>query len=260
MLLAGCARGPSVIPQLVDHYRLQEQLITGDNFDHKLYLNPAAESSYIHVYVGGDGVPWRYRVFVSSDPTPNNSLALHLLGDDKTASIFLGRPCYYGLYNSHNCNADLWTSARYSERVVGSMVQALSTLLQDQPDKKVILFGFSGGGTLVTLMAPRLQNVVAIVTVAGNLNTRMWTKHHHYLPMKESLNPFEMDSFPRHIRQFHIIGGQDSNVINEITQSYVDKHGGEIWVYPGYSHNCCWHDVWPGILQGVHKRLQQGQH
>ncbi len=255
-LLNACATKPSMIPQLVNHYHLQESTVSSQQFDHKVFYNTAEASQYLHVYVDGDGVPWHHRFFIAHDPTPSNSLVLQLVGKDENEAVFLGRPCYYGFNKSRNCQAKLWTSSRFSESVVSSLAQALALILQHQPDKQVILFGFSGGGALVTLMAPRVPQVVAIVTVAGTLNTSMWTRHHRYSAMKGSLNPIEMHSFPRHIRQFHIMGGEDKNVINEITESYVDIHGGEIWTYPGYTHTCCWHDIWPGVLQGVHNKLE----
>ena len=255
VLLVGCTTGPSFIPQLVSHYGLQENVFSSELFDHKLFYNTVEGSPYLHVYVAGDGVPWRHRFVVASNPTPKSSLVLNLVGEDSSAAVFIGRPCYYGPDKSRNCNTKLWTSSRFSEEVVSGMVQALKALLREQPNKKVILFGFSGGGALVTLMAPRVPQVAAIVTVAGNLNTTLWTKNHHYTALKGSLNPIELDVFPRDILQFHIVGGKDVNVTRDITQSYVDKHGGEIWNYPGYTHGCCWMDIWPGVLQSVHEKL-----
>jgi len=135
------------------------------------------------------------------------------------------------------------------------MVEALNNVLLEQPDKKVILFGFSGGGALVMLMAPHLPQVKAVVTVVGTLNTRMWNKHHRYTAMKSSLNPIDQASLPSHISQFHLVGGKDTNMIPSIAQSYVDKHGGEIWDYPNFSHTCCWGREWPVVLRNVHKKL-----
>lgn len=254
-LLSGCASVPNVIPDIVSHYRLQESVVSSDLYDLRVYRNQVAATEYLHIYVPGDGVPWLHRVFIATDPTPKNSLVLHMVGVDKNPALFLGRPCYYGLHESRNCHYDLWTQARFSERVVSSMVQAVQTLLQDQPHKKVILFGVSGGGTLVTLMAPRIPEVVAVVTVVGNLNTDLWTQEHHYQALRDSLNPYDMQNFPENIRQIHLIGGQDTNVTAAVTQSYVAKFGGDVWEYPGYSHGCCWLDIWPGVLQGVHKKV-----
>lgn len=256
LLLGGCATQPSQIPRVADHFKLQPQQVSTPLFDHQVYRNAGPPGPYLHVYIPGDGVPWMYRIFITKDPTPTYSLVVHMLGIDPTAGLFLGRPCYHGLSASRNCHSDLWTFERFSENVVSSMVTALTTLLDQQPETKVILFGVSGGGTLATLMAPRLPQVVAVVTVVGNLNTELWTDEHHFLPLRGSLNPMDLPSFPAHVRQIHIVGGLDKNVTPAVTQSYVSKHGGEVWEYPDYNHNCCWLDSWPEILDRLHRELE----
>jgi len=256
VVTASCATKPSRIPQIIAHYNLQEKTVSGGDYEHKIYNNSTSAGDYVHVYIPGDGLPWIHGMIIASDPTSRNSLVLHMLGQDTNPALFLGRPCYYGLSESRNCNSDVWTFARYSENVVSSMSTALNRELKSYyPQKKVIIFGFSGGGALAVLMAARIPNTVAVVTVAGALNTDLWVKEHHYLAMNSSLNPYDMERFPEDILQFHLAGGKDDNVTAEITESYVERHGGEIWRYPNYSHGCCWLDIWPGVLQAVHDRL-----
>ena len=42
------------------------------------------------------------------------------------------------------------------------------------------------------LIAERLENVTAVVTIAANLDTDAWTEHHKYLPMSQSLKDKRM--------------------------------------------------------------------
>jgi membrane-bound lytic murein transglycosylase len=67
----------------------------------------------------------------------------------------------------------LWTHLRYSPEVVASMVSALRRFLTLHPSRRVVLIGYSGGGTLAWLMAGQVSETAAIVTVAANLDRRL---------------------------------------------------------------------------------------
>jgi pimeloyl-ACP methyl ester carboxylesterase len=66
------------------------------------------------------------------------------------------------------------------------MARALEGLVGD--NNLVLLIGHSGGA-LAILLAARVPQVVAVVTIAGNLDTDVWTKLHGYLRLQGSLNP-----------------------------------------------------------------------
>ena len=102
------------------------------------------------------------------------------MAKDKSPSIYLGRPCYFGLATSPNCTPAVWTHDRYSEKVVASMQAALEKYLQLHPYKHLMFVGYSGGGVLAMLLAARVPNTEKLVTIAANLDTDAWTQYHNY--------------------------------------------------------------------------------
>lgn len=107
---------------------------------------------------------------MATDPGPRNPLMLKLMALDTAPAVYLGRPCYPGLSRQPPCNPALWTSGRYSPQVLASLARALQTLIRDTGSRGIVLIGHSGGGTLAMLLAARVPDVRAVVTLAGNLD------------------------------------------------------------------------------------------
>ena len=217
--------------------QLQRNVVQAGKFP-RVYYSRANEQpgDTLHVYLGGDGVPWHYFA-ISEDPGPYAPLVLHLMKQDRSPSIFLGRPCYQGLANMPPCNNSHWTSARYSQEIVDSMLTALQHIVLRDRYKKVILIGFSGGGALAVLLARELQQTRAVVTIAGVLDTDAWTDFHHYIPLSASLNPARLTALPDTIRQIHIQGDQDVNVPPKLTAAYLQKQDNATVIrYPNADH------------------------
>lgn len=210
----------------------------------------------VHVYVEHDGRPWLGERTVSPDPTPRNPLMLRLLARDPTPSLYLGRPCYFGLASTPPCSPLLWTHERYSERVVESMAAALRSLLP--ADTPVAFFGHSGGGTLAMLLAERFPETRAVVTIAGNLDPPAWTEHHRYTPLVGSLNPVLRPPLSAKIIQKHYLGGRDLDVPPSITRRYAALHpAAQVIEYPDFDHRCCWEKVWPEILDEIDREMAE---
>ncbi|MCD9457669.1 alpha/beta fold hydrolase [Marinibactrum halimedae] len=224
-----------------------------------------ASSTRLHVYIEGDGIPWINGRFVSADPTPMQPLAFELMVKDPRPTLYLGRPCYFGLSDEPVCEPALWTNERYSPQVVESMAQALDAyiapFLLDDPSAKITLFGYSGGGTLALLLAPKNEAVDRVVTIAGNLDPEQWTETFGYLPLQGSLNPTHLP-FPGRgkpsFQQVHIVGDNDDVVPLAISDAYLEVHGGERWVKNGFSHSCCWLEAWPELLQQLEQFFRNG--
>lgn len=202
----------------------------------------------MHVYLEGDGTPW-LGGRSAKYPTPRNPLMLKLMRLDTATSVYLGRPCYHGLQQSENCESKWWTSHRYSEQVVNSMAAALQKLAGNN-QQPVVLLGHSGGGTLAMLLAERLPNIKAVVTLAGNLDIHAWTQLHHYPPLQGSLNPAERTPLPGHVHQLHLAGGRDRNVPAKFIQRVAaSQHQlAEYHYFERYDHTCCWQEIWPAVL------------
>jgi pimeloyl-ACP methyl ester carboxylesterase len=179
-------------------------------------------------------------------------LALELAASTPHAVLYLGRPCYFEPRVEAHCTPDLWTSGRYSAEVVESLVAAVRRFAIADGNPPLILIGYSGGGTLAVLMAPRLPTVRAVITIAANLDVDAWARWHRYLPLSASINPAAEPPLTDAIRQWHLIGGKDDNVPEAVNRRYFNTlRRDQLWRYPDFDHVCCWTEHWPSILARV---------
>jgi len=256
LLLSACAGVPTRNLQSVaakDGHR--ESVIETSMFSHRVFHNEKPmQDGLLNVYLEGDGLPWIFRYFVVSDPTPRWPLMLNLMARDTNAAIYIGRPCYNGFARSPGCSPVLWTEARYSRTVVVSMVEALRSELERSGAKRVNLFGHSGGGALALLMAEQLAETDTIVTIAGNLDTDGWTDLHGYSPLYRSLNPVKRPPLNPGITQIHLMGGRDSNIPPQLASRWIDEQPNSYGViFRDYDHNCCWESQWKTIVRQVNR-------
>jgi hypothetical protein len=208
-----------------------------------------AGGDVLHVYIEHDGTPWFDTTHVAADPTPRAPLALALMARDTGPRLLLGRPCYFERAHDAGCDATMWTHRRYAPEVVESMVAALRAFLALHSFPRVILIGYSGGGTLAWLMASHVPETVAVVTLAANLDTEGWTKLHRYTRMAGSLDPAAQPSLPRAIREVHYVGGRDENVPPSLARAFRARHPqATIVELPEFDHRCCWVERWPALL------------
>lgn len=249
LVMCGCASPAQNMDQHAARLGYDRQLVTGSEFQHVVYFKQgrAPVGTILHVYLDGDGTPWLGRNLAASDPTPHVPLMLDLMAQDPVSSVYLGRPCYLGLSNSVSCSPRLWTTARYSQKVIDSMTAALNRI--SDPYTGLVLIGYSGGGTLAMLMAENLPKTEAVITVAANLDTERWAALHRQTALSESLNPAKREALPSIVRQLHFAGADDSNVPPQLIQTAIaqQKHA-HFMVYEGQDHACCWREVWPKIL------------
>jgi pimeloyl-ACP methyl ester carboxylesterase len=132
------------------------------------------------------------------------------------------------------------------------MVSAANAFAANHSFRKLLLVGYSGGGTLVTLMAPHMPAVVGVVTIAANLDTDAWTRLHGYVLLTDSLNPSAEPPLPNHIREWHFVGGRDTNVPYAAAERYLERVPRDrVVTYPSFDHVCCWEQEWPAILSRV---------
>ncbi len=211
----------------------------------------AGRQETLHVYLGGDGRPWQGRQ-PARDPTGSSDLILSLLAADPAPALFLGRPCYHLDSMPPACTPDLWTSGRYSEQVLGVLQDALAGIIAARGVRRLTLVGYSGGGVLAVLLAPRLRGLeaVQVLTVSANLDTAAWTGFHGHLPLSDSINPAEQA--PSGVSAVHWHGGRDRVVPPTTLTRYLARHpGAQMHWVEAYDHRCCWPELWPQVLQSL---------
>lgn len=219
-------------------------------------VSTSADNPFLHVYLEGDGQPWLHGRWPASNPSSREMTALQLMLLDSTPSLYLNRPCYGLRQMPENCLSTLWTDGRYSAEVVATLATALEELGQKYRDKRLVLIGHSGGGTLAMLLAQRLENVAAVVTLAANLDHRAWTDAHGYLPLTRSLNPAEQPLLSEGILRWHLAGGKDLQVPAEITEKAASRDPAARFIlHPDFNHTCCWQQIWPDLLQTLQDQL-----
>lgn len=253
-LLAGCTvTDHRYADSLARYAGFDRLLVKGDPFDHVVWLNRFnGTGDLLHVYIEGDGEPWIRQLWVATDPTPEQPLMLALMQSDRLPGLYLGRPCYFGLALKAPCEGIYWTHARYSETVVRSMQLALKEMLRRYHYRRLVFIGHSGGGALAMLLAERFPQTVGVVTLAGNLDTDRWTRLHGYERLVDSLNPATRPPLPASVWQLHLAGSEDHVIPPAIIRPVVERQpNARFEIMDGYSHTCCWQQVWPDVLARI---------
>jgi pimeloyl-ACP methyl ester carboxylesterase len=249
--LAACAAGSGPALKIAADAGFTVTTATGAGFRHRLMLrgDPAAAAE-VWVFIEGDGTPFvAGGREVAIDPSPRTPLALSLATKTPGTVVYVGRPCYFGLASDPGCSSALWTDARYSEAVVASLAAVVRATA---PRARVTLVGYSGGGTLATLLAPRLPSVRAVITVAANLDVAGWASLHRYTPLGASLDPARRAPLPPALRALHLVAGRDTAAPPALLGDYFGARPADTVVrFPTFDHVCCWRERWPEILEAL---------
>jgi dienelactone hydrolase len=116
----------------------------------------------------------------------------------------------------------------------------------------VVLVGYSGGGVLAVLMAPRVPSTVAVVTIAADLDTEAWAHWHGYSALDGSLNPATLPALPSRIRQWHLVGDRDTVVPPDLNRRYLNRIEPDyVWHFATFDHVCCWVQQWPELFSRI---------
>lgn len=255
--LFGCATPAERVDAIATHYGFVKHTIPGGEFLHVVYTNRHFEQpGVVHVYIEGDGLPWETATRIAADPTPRTPLALELMALDAAPSVYLGRPCYFGLAHAPACTPRVWTAERYAQRVVVSMAAALRRMTRVRSNANVAFIGYSGGGALAVLLAESVPETRAVVTLAANLDTAAWTRRHRYTPLYGSLNPAERPMLSRRIVQLHYFGMRDENIPVSLARRYLAaRPDARVRLVDKADHNCCWANNFPAMLSALRTAL-----
>ncbi len=203
------------------------------------------------VYIEGDGAPWSSSTHPPRDPTPLNPLGLMLASSDGHHPIlYMARPCQYlDEAELASCHYKYWTTERFSPMVIEAADGIIDRAKTASRTRRIRLIGFSGGGVLAALVAARRADMDSLITVAAPLDIEAWAAFQQISPLQGSLNPMDFIGALSQIRQMHLVGEKDTIV----PPAYVKKIQGRMpfatfVIVPGYTHNCCWDQDWPGLL------------
>ena len=264
-MLAGCthvasmraAAAKSKAGEIAAAARLAESAVVANNFKIRTYRRGPVHDSVLMVYVEGDGHAWSAPRRAAIDPTPIDPLVLRLAARDPSPSVlYLGRPCQYlDPADLNACDSRYWTSDRYASAVVDALNQVIDDAISGHGKTvPVALVGYSGGGTLAALIAARRHDVRFLVTIAANLDHRLWTRLHRVSALEGSLNAADEAAAIRHIPQLHFVGTDDRIVPRAITESFMRRQGAatnsRIVAVKGFDHQCCWAERWPALVCG----------
>ena len=248
-LMGACATPTEQAGRFARAAGFEPIVLQGEGFHHWSQYRAGRGGRRLHVYVDHDGSPWLAGEFVAADPTPREPVALRLMARDPGPALYVGRPCHFEVDGPPRCQPLQWTHERYGERLVASMARAVQEFAAARGFDEFVLIGHSGGGAIVMLMAPRLSQTRAVVTIAGNLDVAAWSRAHGFSPLTGSLNPAMGAPLPSAITQLHYVGSEDRNVTPAMVRGYAERDpGARVVEVPGFDHRCCWEAEWPRFL------------
>jgi len=241
--------------QLAGSYGWKQETIHSERFDIVAFLpKKVIQNPQLTIYFEGDGLAWVNRTTPSSDPTPVHPIGLLMALKHQTDNVaYLARPCQFtGRGSAIGCDSAYWTSKRFSEEVIKASGVAIDKLKQKFGATELQFIGYSGGGAVAALLAARRTDVARLVTVAGNLDHKLWASKHRISPLIGSLNPPDYWYQLKDIPQIHFIGQYDEVVMPEVAAAYRARFPKSIKpktiMVPKFDHSCCWVEQWPNLL------------
>jgi hypothetical protein len=245
--LAACVLRPDW-QKLAAEGSLESRWVDSGRFRH-LVLSNEVRGDHLRIYVDGDGEPWIRETRVAIDPTPANPVLLRLMHDATHPAAYLGRPCYFGTATDQECAQRWWTFDRYGQVVVDSMCNAANRVSRELGAQTVGLVGYSGGGAIVVGMSACTEKLVAVSTIAGNLDPQAWAEHHGYSALND-LAPLEPAATGQyHVDEAHWQCRDDRNIPPPITDGYFAVRESAIrHIIDSCSHSTGWERHWPQII------------
>ena len=252
-ITAGCAGTGDRLDAIANTAGFSRLYTYGTSFRHLTISTPdSGTGGPVWVYLEGDGMPWIDGTVPSLDPTPQTPVALDLMRDGPRPALYLGRPCYHRTSSEPPCEPAWWTHRRFGAEIVASLAAALDAALAARgwQDRPIVLTGFSGGGTLATLLAPRLSAVCAVITIASPLDIEEWADSRGYSPMIGSQNPAQQPPLPERIGQLHLRSDSDAVVPPRNGAAFRRTNSqAQHRVFSGIGHGRDWLPVWQDLVR-----------
>jgi len=196
----------------------------------------------LYVFIEGDGHAWIRHNTPSLDPTPKTPTGWHIASRSfKNDCLYLTRPCQYLEDKERSvCTQDDWTNGRYSQKLVDLLNRSIEHVKVKNGYQKIVIGGYSGGGTMAMLIALKRSDVKEIITVASPIDIDQWTKFHQVTSLEGSLNPADTIDKLSQIKQRHYIGKKDNTVplglVQKTVMSYPPNSPVEVVAVEGLDH------------------------
>ena len=193
------------------------------------------------VFIEGDGAAHTPRGLPSRDPTPRDPVSLKIAQawPRPGPKAWLGRLCQYVRERDPACAPEDWTLNRFSPPAVAATNAALDQLKVRAGASRLVLVGWSGGGTVATLAASKRSDVAMLITIAAPLDVGAWTKAIGVSRLPEDGDPISI-VWEHEVNQLHLYGGRDRTVPAETQRWASLKLRGRFVIWPGEGHQCCW--------------------
>ena len=240
---------------------LKGEVVASSKFKLQTYARLTPGVALATIYIEGDGFAYVNRSTASSNPTPKRPVSLELAAADPAPTvIYIARPCQYvALSGEPLCQRRYWTRERYAPVVLGAINEVIDHFKAKAGLEQLHLIGHSGGATIAALLSAMRDDVVALTTVAGNLDIAAFTRIHKVSPLTGSLNPIEHAKRLAAVPQRHWVGSDDAIVPVEIARSYHKALRAQqpamrcsaIRMLAGVGHQNGWVDAWPRMLSEV---------
>lgn len=176
-------------------------------------------SAEFRIYIEGDGYAYNAHGKPSKNPTPHGILMRKLSFYDPAPNvIYLARPCQY--VKDGQCEVDYWTTKRFSQEVIEAEYNAIKQIVSDKP---LTLIGYSGGAQIAGLIFVKYPdlNIKKIITIAGNLDHKLWCNYHKIPYLKGSLNLADYSEKFSKVEQIHYVGSDDKIIPPSISKDFV---------------------------------------
>ena len=244
----------SVAENIASKASLTKEYVKAGDFTLMTYKRLNNHSDSISIYIEGDGRAWETKHGLSDDPTPSNPIALRLAAVDPADNVaYIARPGQYSLSDFPECDSKYWSGFRFAPEVINSFNRAIDILKEKSGAKYVGLIGYSGGGAIAILVTARRSDVVALRTVAGNLDPKALSGYHHVSQLDGSMNPLDFAKKVARIPQRHFVGSNDQIVPPFIARLFINKMGDKdnerITIVHGATHHSGWSERWSELLK-----------
>jgi len=200
------------------------------------------DSQILWIMIEGDGRAWLNTREPSHDPTPVDAAGWRLAQNISRANVlYLARPCQYlSSPDLEACSINDWTNARFSEKWVGRLNDAIDDAKRTTHSKQIVIAGYSGGGVMAALIAARRDDVEMLITVASPLDHAAWTTHHGVSPLTGSLDVLSVREKLMRLPQVHVTGADDKVVPTMLMQDFLRAYPvdapAELVTLPGIDH------------------------